>query len=92
MSKSILVIDTPKNCTKCPLFFGAYTDMVCRGNGYTINYPVPENRIQDWCPLKEIPKKKEPRKIRGDNLWGYHISAFDKGYNKCIDEILKETN
>ena len=89
MSKSILVIDTPQNCSKCPLFFDAYTDMVCNANNRTIDYPYPDNKVQDWCPLKCIPEKKEPRKIHGGNLWGYHISAFDKGYNKCIDEILQ---
>ncbi len=60
MSKSILVINTPRNCIECPLFFGAYTDMICKGNNRSIDYPVPENRIQDWCPLKEIPEKKPP--------------------------------
>lgn len=42
-----------------------------------------------WCPLKEILKKKKPRKICDDNLGHFYVSAFDKGFNKCIDEILQ---
>lgn len=54
MSKSILTIDTPDSCHKCPLFSDAYTDMTCRGNGRCIDYPYPRDKVQDWCPLKEM--------------------------------------
>ncbi len=82
MSKSILVIDTPKNCADCPLFYNVYTDMTCVASGRTIDYPFPSIMIQDWCPLRGLPKK-----IAKEDRW------FDKeyaiGYNACIDEILK---
>lgn len=42
----------------------------------------------DWCLVKNIPEKKKPRRIYDNNLGHFHISAFDKGFNKCIDEIL----
>lgn len=56
MGKSILVIDTPECCDKCPLFSSAYTDMTCRGNGKGIDYPYPDDKVQEWCPLIEILK------------------------------------
>lgn len=88
LSQSILVIDTPQNCSKCPLFFDLYADMVCKANDRTIDYPYPDNKVQDWCPLKDMPEKKKPRRIHDNNLGHFHVSAFDKGFNKCIDEIL----
>lgn len=84
MSKSILVIDTPNNCNQCPVFNNVYTDMTCRGNGRTIDYPFPNNKIQDWCPLKEAPERKK---------LGDFVSPLEDmkvvGWNACLDEILK---
>lgn len=86
MSKSILIIDTPESCAKCPIFFGTYADMTCRGNGRTIDYPFPDNRIAEWCPLKEIPQKKPEIEIRKNN--DYRENFYINGYNDCLDEIL----
>lgn len=89
MSKSILLIDTPENCLKCE-FVDRRLDgtLRCTRNSDSSNVVFGLSK-PDSCPLKEVPEKKEPKKIRCNNLWGYHISAFDKGYNKCIDEILQ---
>ena len=90
MSKAILVIDMPESCDKCPLFHGFYTDMTCGANNYGINYPYPKDFIQDWCPLKLLPKKYDIEAERNkphdrDCDW-----EFESGYNVCIDEILGE--
>lgn len=77
MSKSILMIDTPKCCSKCPLFSNIYTDMTCKGNGRTIDYPFPADKIQDWCPLKDVPNKYDTISMN-----------FERGYNAFIEEIL----
>ena len=89
MSKSILLIETPENCLKCE-FVGRRLDgtLRCTRNSDSSNVVFGLSK-PDWCPLKEIPEKKKPRKIHDNNLGHYHISAFDKGYNKCIDEILQ---
>ena len=79
MSKSILVVDKQKCCSKCPLFFNVYTDMICKDNGRTIDYPFPDYKVQDWCPLKDVPKKYETVSI-----------GFERGYNACIEEMLGE--
>ena len=40
------------------------------------------SRKQDWCPLKPIPEKaNHPDLCDG--------GRYDKGYNACIDELLK---
>ena len=71
MSKSILVIDTPKNCEDCPFYENEY-GYYCAG-------------IVKNCPLKPIPEK---RKYLDYDI--YAGSGFDRGYNACIDEILRE--
>lgn len=72
MSKSVLVIDTPKSCAECPLFFDHYSDMNCRGtkNYRTINYPYPKDFRQDWCPLKECPTPYVPACVHLKNNSG----------------------
>ena len=82
MSKSILVMDTPESCSKCPLFHGFYTDMTCGANNCGINYPYPEDFRQDWCPLIAAPKKNY------DGFLNDWEKGYKAGYNACIDEIL----
>ena len=93
MSKSILLIDTPENCRDCPCGKEIYNHYCVRYECSVISQNITKEEYKkekpDWCPLKEIPKKKKPRKIHDNNLGHFHVSAFDKGYNKCIDEILQ---
>ncbi len=75
MEKSILVINTPKNCRNCPVFGGE----LCREAGASIyNLTSP-----DRCPLRGAPYKldeKEPLSAHG---------VYAKGWNACVDEILR---
>lgn len=81
MSKAMLIMDMPESCSKCKLFFDSYTDMICRGNHRTINYPYPDKKVQAWCPLRKVPKK-----MAEETRW-FDIE-YAKGWNACIDEIL----
>lgn len=87
MSKSILVIDTPKNCGYCPVgrLFGTAGQVECMaGKDIRVNQDC--EIIPEWCPLKEVPKQREA------NLNPYLVNktdAYDLGYNACIDEILR---
>jgi hypothetical protein len=82
--KAILVLEMPSSCDKCPLFGSHYSDMTCRGNGRSINYPYPKEVRQDWCPLRPIPDKKN----RNNRVVGDYLRGRSDGYNACIDEIL----
>ena len=87
MSKAILVIDVPENCEKCPCAYfteGAHHDF-CQALGYNTNISYENKHLN--CPLKPIPEKKEI--YNPDSITGYN-SGYSKGYNDCIDEILKE--
>lgn len=74
MSKAILVIDMPKNCFHCKLQDWANCRIVkgCHAG----------DTRPDWCPLKELPQKKEMQFL--DDASEYHR----QGYNACIDDIL----
>ena len=81
MNKAILVIDMPESCDKCPLFHGFYTDMTCGANNCGIDYPYPKDFRQNWCPLKEIPDRK-------DVNWLADNAGWLCGWNDCLKEIL----
>ena len=74
MSKAILVIDMPENCFKCKLQDWANCRII---KGCHTGDTRP-----DWCPLKELPKKKK------DTLMT-NYSRYVQGWNDCIDRILE---
>lgn len=88
MSKSILVIDTPENCNECQFS----TERLCGNGRCTLNKDcsniIPANGKPDWCPLRDLPKKKEVRSFcLGEG--NCEQKGYQKGFNACIDEILK---
>lgn len=89
MSKSILVIDTPENCVKCDLKDGYFCGKTKRWIDEDC-FPKP-----DWCPLRELPKKKPKVKYHGNGCFGINEAmknSFNLGFNACINEILKGAN
>ena len=77
-SKSILVIDTPKNCAECKLMF-------LQGIGESICNAVDWSRRPTWCPLRPLPEM---------NTWDVtengHVTEFAEGWNACLEEIEGE--
>lgn len=55
MSKSVLVMDTPKYCALCVLRSGVLHPF-CRVNNRDI---TDLSIIPDWCPLKPLPEKND---------------------------------
>lgn len=45
------------------------------------------NKKPDWCPLRDLPKKKE---VTDDNFSLSVDTVWDKAWNACIDEFLKK--
>lgn len=88
MGKCVLVMDMPSSCDECPLFGSHYSDMTCKANGRSINYPYPKDERQDFCPLRNLPEKKV---LSGDvaDIQKMGKELIDIGYNACIDELLK---
>ena len=87
MSKSILIMDTPKRCDECKFHYNTYDENDCHVDkcmilndetidGYTEKY--------DECPLKEVPEKE-----CGADLFDEFDTGWELGWNSCINEILK---
>lgn len=78
MSKSVLVIDTPKYCALCVLRSGVLHPF-CRVNIRDIT----DLSIRPaWCSLMNLPEKDN-----GDYPANTVDAGFVEGWNQCIDEI-----
>ena len=77
-----MVMDMPECCADCYCgYFERDTkelNLVCGATGEDAN----NVGKPDWCPLRELPEKANHSDYC-DN------GRFDKGWNACLDEILK---
>ena len=77
MSKSVLVIDTPKNCLECIMLTETHDcimqDKETNYNAYSYT------KLQEGRPLREMPEKIG---IALDEL-----NSYTDGWNACIDAI-----
>lgn len=78
MSKSVLVLDTPKHCNSCNLCGGTFHQF-CRVN---IRDITDLSIRPDWCPLMDLPEKDN-----GDYPANTSDAGFAEGWNQCIDKI-----
>ena len=94
MAKAILVMDMPECCADCCCgYFERYTkelNLVCGATGEDAN----NVGKPDWCPLRELPERKEEfelRECKGSVKGTWKVPLIEnKGFNACLDEILKE--
>ena len=76
MAKAMLIMDMPESCEKCPMYNLGF----CKHTGYFVHHTGSKNNDrQDWCLIREVPEKYETVSM-----------DFERGYNACIDEILKD--
>lgn len=79
--KSVIVIETPASCNECPGLLQMEED----------NLPtcIYANRIKyyaekpQWCPLRALPEKWEEKPYNSASR-----RDWQRGYNRCIDDIL----
>lgn len=100
MSKSILVMDTPEACLDCQFCreiqegIEACCELSDEPNDKELCRMIDVGYCQekpDWCPFRDLPEKKEVRNFclgEGD----CEQKGYQKGFNSCIDEILKGAN
>lgn len=87
MSKAILVMDMPKQCIDCKLSGYTVTGIpCCKVYGRVLDTFMSK---PNWCPLREVPQKKEKENFGVSPLCNEFFTEFNRGYNACIDEILK---
>lgn len=81
--KSILVIDTPKDCLACPCIKLFADAEYCSVNMKPLGVHIPK-----WCPLRPLPQEKELGDFE-EITWDDDIYAL--GFNRCLHEITGET-
>lgn len=85
MAKAVLVMDIPERCADCPLRSSEKTSYVCcyltlKNISSTDYY----DKKPDWCPLRELPEKKERR------IGEHGERMFRAGFNACLNEIMRQ--
>nr|DAF65465.1 MAG TPA: hypothetical protein [Siphoviridae sp. ctbbV81] len=90
MSKSVLIMNTPKGCFACPFHMADFNFNLClatRNDSIRTISKVSHEGFKklagrpDWCPLKPLPEK-----MTGVVLTE-HWGGVKKGWNGCIDAI-----
>lgn len=85
MAKAMLIMDMPIDCADC-ICSMRILDSGESGRCLKTNKIFEAwGKRQDWCPLREVPKKDSKFCYPSDYEEGY-----GDGYNACIDEILNE--
>lgn len=97
MAKAILIMDMPERCDKCLLLLkipqkdGLALCLARPTNGQEEYNPKREKSWRpDWCPLRELPEKKETFTTLECHSNGQLTEGMKAGWNACLDEILKE--
>lgn len=96
MSEAVLVMDMPSSCSECN--FQQYG--VCHAVRKSIvGTPTDLKRKPDWCPLRELPEKKDSMNLNSimekckdrDSIMDSVLKQFIvDGYNSCINELLED--
>lgn len=84
MAKAVLVMNMPEYCADCPCSFferdNPILNLICgvtQEDAYNVGKP-------DWCPLRELPEKKERR------IGEHGERMFRAGFNACLNEIMRQ--
>lgn len=89
MAKAVLVMNMPERCADCPLRNSEKTSYLCcyltLKNISSADY---YDKKPDWCPLRELPEKKEELPVEKYEFGGLG-KAFTSGWNTCLDKLLK---
>ena len=81
MSKSALVMVTPRTCNSCDL---------CGGTLHTfckVNLRDIENLSEkpDWCSLRLLPEKDD-----WNDPYDEYYTGYANGWNRCLEEITED--
>ena len=82
MAKAVLVMDMPECCADCACSYferdSKELNLICGATGEDAN----NVGKPDWCPLRELPEKKETNYYMNNKGKG-----IVEGWNACLDAI-----
>ena len=88
MAKAVLIMDDmPDYCNDCYAMYMSLSGIFCRAAEESL--PAKAER-PDWCPLRELPEKKETVHSQECYTNSYFTDEMNAGWNACLDEILKD--
>lgn len=96
MAKAVLVMDMPESCFGCNFLYCNVDAGIDSCQAMEVSRIVDSETYErpDWCPLRELPEKKEEfelRECKGSVKGAWKVPLIEnKGFNVCLDEILKE--
>lgn len=79
MSKSILIIDTPKSCEQCPCCVHIIGKKYCAAKGVYLG----RNDRDCSCPLVAVPAKQDYSQSKG-----IAMASYIEGWNDCINKLF----
>lgn len=88
MKRGFILVDVPEKCNRCRFWFGKATMPVeyrCMAEQRKLESI---DKKPDWCPIQELPDKKEPHKLTVSPLVKEQYDGFGRGWNACRDHIL----
>lgn len=90
MAKAILVMDMPGSCFGCNFCHINSSGGEDRCQAFEVSRAVNSETYEkpDWCPLRELPEKKEttyPQACYTNSYWTDEMKA---GFNTCLNEML----
>lgn len=88
MPKAVLVIDIPESCPDCRFFESVWSECYAISEQYNRGVMTEEAK-PDWCPLRELPEKREINHNKNHYISNFWSSAKSVGWNACLDEIIK---
>lgn len=88
MAKAVLIVNMPDDCTMCK-FWNTDDDECYATGSEELSLGDCEKTKPDWCPLRELPEKKETVHSQECYTNSYFTDEMNAGWNACIDEILK---
>lgn len=82
MAKAVLIMDMPECCADCCCGYferdSKELNLICGATGEDAN----NVGKPDWCPLRELPEKKETNYYMNNKGKG-----IVEGWNACLDAI-----
>lgn len=88
MDKAVLIMDMPESCFGCNFMYcDEESDTeTCQAMETARDIDLIEDR-PDWCPLRELPEKKDTHTTLECHTNGSWTEGMKAGWNACLDAI-----